>query len=94
MLVGFDDKSATAISTIAYCSGENDDEVLLFQGRTQGTIVEPRGPRHHEFDPCFQPNGFQKTYAELSKETKSCICHRYKAIDGLKHYFMNANGFA
>ncbi|XP_055295769.1 inosine triphosphate pyrophosphatase [Sitodiplosis mosellana] len=93
MLVGFEDKSATVICTLAYSSGENE-EVLLFQGKTEGTIVDPRGPRHHGFDACFQPNGFQKTYAELSKETKNSISHRFKAVDALKHYFMNANGIA
>lgn len=93
MLAGFDDKTATAVCTFAYSSGENDD-VLLFQGKTEGKIVEPRGPRDFGWDPCFQPNGFPQTYAELSKETKNSISHRFKAVDSLKNYFMNSNGVA
>lgn len=53
MLAGFEDKSATAVCTFAYSSGEND-EVLLFQGKTEGQIVDPRGPRDFGLDPCFQ----------------------------------------
>ncbi|XP_055307769.1 inosine triphosphate pyrophosphatase-like [Sitodiplosis mosellana] len=90
MLSGFEDKSATAVCTFAYTSGEND-AVLLFQGKTEGQIVDPRGPRDFGWDPCFQPNGFQKTYAELPKETKNSISHRFKAVDALKHYFMTKN---
>lgn len=89
MLAGFDDKSATAVCTFAYSNGEND-EVLLFQGRTEGTIVHPRGPRDFGWDPCFQPNGFDKTYAELPKEVKNTISHRYKAVDALRDHFVNS----
>lgn len=93
MLAGFENKSATAICTFAYSSGE-DDEVLLFQGKTEGQIVDPRGPRDFGWDPCFQPNGFPKTYAELDKQVKNSISHRFKAVDALKNHFMNSNGVA
>lgn len=93
MLAGFENKSASAVCTFAYTSGEND-EVKLFQGKTEGTIVDPRGPRDFGWDPCFQPNGFQQTYAELPKDVKNSISHRFKAVDAMKNYFMNANGAA
>lgn len=88
MLHGWEDKSAEAICTFAYCAGEPKDPVLLFQGRTQGTIVSPRGPRDFGWDPCFQPLGGDKTYAELPKEMKNQISHRSKAVEKLKEYFM------
>lgn len=93
MLAGFEDKSATAVCTFAYTTGAND-EVLLFQGKTEGKIVEPCGPRDFGWDPIFMPNGFSKTYAELTKETKNSISHRFKAVDVLKNHFMNSNGVA
>ena len=43
MLSGFEDKSAYALCIFAY--GEHGKEVKLFTGRTNGRIVEPRGPR-------------------------------------------------
>lgn len=43
MLVGFEDKSAQAVCTFAYCEGPGH-EPIIFQGRTSGKIVPARGP--------------------------------------------------
>jgi inosine triphosphate pyrophosphatase len=32
------------------------------------------------------PKNFEQTYAEMSKETKNSISHRFKAIDALREY--------
>jgi len=40
-------------------------EPILFVGRTPGSIVEPRGSRDFGWDPVFEPEGYDKTYAEL-----------------------------
>ena len=84
MLAGFEDKSAYALCIFAY--GEPGKEVQLFTGRTDGKIVDPRGPRTFGWDACFEPDNFDQTYAELSKETKNTISHRYKAIDAFRKY--------
>lgn len=42
MLAGFEDKSAQAVCTFAYCAGPGHEPVL-FQGRTDGKLVESRG---------------------------------------------------
>lgn len=88
MLHGWEDKTAEAVCIFAYCGGEPEDPVILFEGKVQGTIVSPRGPRSFGWDPCFQPLGSDKTYAELPKETKNKISHRGKALEALKDYFM------
>ncbi|KAK9869438.1 hypothetical protein WA026_003193 [Henosepilachna vigintioctopunctata] len=88
LLAGFEDKSAQAICTFAYHSGVKDEEVVLFKGITNGDIVEPRGVRDFGWDPCFQPNGYNQTYAEMSKEEKNKISHRFKALDLLREYFI------
>lgn len=88
MLAGFEDKTAYALCTLAYSSGEKDSEVILFRGRTDGQIVEPRGPQDFGWDPCFQPDGFKETYAEMPKETKNSISHRGKAVESLKSHFL------
>eukprot|EP00794_Sanderia_malayensis_P016014 gene16014-17631_t len=86
LLSGWDDKSAYALCTFAFCSGDSDD-VLLFRGKTMGKIVEPRGPRNFGWDPCFQPDGFEETYAELDKDIKNSISHRGRALAAFKAYF-------
>lgn len=89
LLTGWADKSAEAVCTFAYCDGDCEDlDVILFQGRTKGTIVPPRGKRDFGWDCCFQPEGYKETYAEMSKECKNTISHRYKALEKVKLHFV------
>ncbi|KAF9226816.1 Maf/Ham1 [Gyrodon lividus] len=85
LLVGFPTKDAYALCTFAYSAGPGT-EPLLFEGRTDGTIVPARGPPTFGWDAVFQPQGFDKTYAEMTKEEKNVISHRYRALDKLKAY--------
>lgn len=87
LLTGWEDKSAYALCTFAYSTGKLEDPVILFRGKTMGKIVEPRGPRNFGWDPCFQPDGFEQTYAEMPSEIKNSISHRGKALKSLKEYF-------
>ncbi|KAJ3282722.1 nucleoside triphosphate pyrophosphohydrolase ham1 [Borealophlyctis nickersoniae] len=92
MLAGFEDKSATAICTFAYCAGPGK-EVVLFEGRTEGKIVPARGPKDFGWDPIFQPDGFEQTYAEMPKATKNTISHRFKALEKLKAFMADESNF-
>jgi len=87
LLTGWEDKSAYALCTFAFSSGNPDDKIKLFHGRTNGSIVEPRGPRDFGWDPCFEPDGFKETYAEMSKECKNDISHRGRALQEMQKYF-------
>jgi inosine triphosphate pyrophosphatase len=69
-----------------YSYGEPGKEIKLFTGKTNGQIVDPRGPRTFGWDACFQPDNFEQTYAEMPKEIKNTISHRYKAIELLRKY--------
>ena len=57
-------------------------EVLrTFAGAVEGTIVgAPRGSAGFGYDPVFQPNGFEQTFAELNPVEKNRISHRARAI--------------
>uniref|UniRef100_A0AAQ5ZJR8 Inosine triphosphate pyrophosphatase n=1 Tax=Amphiprion ocellaris TaxID=80972 RepID=A0AAQ5ZJR8_AMPOC len=90
LLAGFEDKSAWALCTFAFSAGK-DEPVELFRGKTEGRIVEPRGPRDFGWDPCFQPDGYDKTYAELPKEVKNTISHRYRALAAMSEHFSQTN---
>ena len=91
MVEPFEDKTAYAMCIIAYMSPELK-EPKLFIGKTPGRIVQPRGSRDFGWDPVFQPQGFKLTYAELDKETKNTISHRYRAIEEMRKYFNSENG--
>ncbi|XP_022919053.1 inosine triphosphate pyrophosphatase [Onthophagus taurus] len=88
LLAGYEDKSAEAVCTFAFHPGGENDEVMLFQGRTKGEIVDPRGPRDFGWDPCFLPVGYNVTYAEMPKSEKNKISHRYRALKELQDYLL------
>lgn len=87
MLYKFEDKGARAVCTFGYCEGP-ESEVKLFQGVTDGRIVESRGPTNFGWDSIFEPEGFNETYAELDKEVKNSISHRFRALDKLREYLL------
>ena len=87
MLYKFEDKSAKAICTFGYCEGPGK-EVKLFQGITHAQIVQSRGHHHFGWDSIFEPEGFDQTYAEMSKALKNTISHRYRALDKLREYLL------
>jgi inosine triphosphate pyrophosphatase len=85
MLSGFADKSGYALCTIGYA--EKPGEVKLFHGKTDGMIVDPRGGNGFGWDQCFLPIGYEKTYAEMTRDDKNQISHRHKAVLKLRSYF-------
>ena len=57
---------------------------LQFEGIIEGAILdEPKGNKGFGYDPVFIPNGYQKTFAELSSNEKNKISHRANAIKKL-----------
>jgi inosine triphosphate pyrophosphatase len=60
LLSGFSTTSAYALCTFAYCAGPGS-EPLLFEGRTNGKIVPPRGKQRFGWDPVFEVAGTGKT---------------------------------
>ncbi|XP_020517939.1 inosine triphosphate pyrophosphatase isoform X2 [Amborella trichopoda] len=80
LLKAYDDKSAHALCIFSLALGPNTDPVTFF-GKTEGKIVPARGPPDFGWDPIFQPDGYEQTYAEMLKEEKNRISHRSKALD-------------
>lgn len=61
-----------------------------FEGTVEGTILETRkGTAGFGYDPVFQPNGYDKTFAEMPLEEKAPISHRGKAVKGLIEFLKN-----
>ena len=58
-----------------------------FEGIVNGSIIrERRGGEGFGYDPIFQPEGYDKTFAELGSEIKNHISHRARAVEKLAHY--------
>lgn len=85
MLSGFEDKTAQAECRIGFCTREP----LVFVGRCSGVIVPPRGDSGFGWDPIFQPDGKETTFAEMREDEKNEISHRSKALLSFREYLEN-----
>jgi len=58
-----------------------DDTEHVFEGVLPGQVVWPmRGEGGHGYDPVFQPDGFEITFAEMESGQKNLISHRAQAF--------------
>jgi inosine triphosphate pyrophosphatase len=64
MVEPFEDKTAYALCILAYKSAEIETP-KLFTGKVNGRIVSPRGTDDCGWFSIFQPEGHEKTFAEL-----------------------------
>ena len=61
-----------------------------FEGIVEGKILrEKRGDSGFGYDPVFQPEGFEKTFAEMELEDKNKISHRGRAVEKLVNYLQS-----
>ena len=61
--------------------------LATFEGAVKGQILpEERGRDGFGYDPLFQPDGFEQSFAELSSEEKNAISHRAKAAAKLRTF--------
>jgi non-canonical purine NTP pyrophosphatase (RdgB/HAM1 family) len=83
-----EDRSAYAETAICVYDGR---EFRVFSGRVDGTITpSPRGSGNFGWDPIFQPEGHDRTFAEMSADEKNAISMRAKAFAELKEYLEGA----
>lgn len=58
-----------------------EQEVRFFEGRVDGRIIENRrGNNGFGFDPVFVPDGYDRTFAEMTADEKTQISHRGRAV--------------
>lgn len=85
LLTGFPTNAAWALCTFAYSAGPTS-EPILFEGRTDGRVVPPRGSTSFGWDRVFEAENTGQTYGEMSAEAKNKISHRYRALQKLQAY--------
>jgi len=67
-----------------------DGSVNTFIGYAKGCIArEPHGRQGFGYDPVFIPEGYQKTFAEMSGEEKDKLSHRGKSLEKLALFLHN-----
>jgi len=67
-----------------------DGKEYYFEGEIKGQIIDsPRGEAGFGYDPVFQPDGYELTFAELGDDIKNKISHRAIAVEKLKDFLLN-----
>ncbi len=70
-----------SVITMVYPDGTQ----LAARGECEGHIIDaPVGENGFGYDPLFVPDGYQRTFAQLSAEEKNQISHRAKALKQLE----------
>ena len=79
-LADTEDRSASFVCVLAL--GWPDGYTETFEGRVSGTIIWPmRGDKGFGYDPVFQADGYDVTFAEMEPDEKHAISHRARAFD-------------
>jgi len=82
---GTQSASFVAVLALVYPDGQEE----IFEGRVNGKIVWPmRGDLGHGYDPIFQPDGYDITFAEMQVAEKNAISHRARAVEKFKEYLI------
>lgn len=69
-------------------------EHYLFEGVVEGAITEtPKGSGGFGYDPVFIPDGFTKTFAEMTLAEKIAISHRAIAVKKLVNFLTHNSKF-
>ena len=84
-MTGKENRNARFRTIIAYID-ENAQE-HIFEGEIRGKIIENMaGENGFGYDPIFVPEGYDKTFAQLSSEIKNTISHRARAMEKFLSY--------
>ncbi|MHA1882283.1 MAG: RdgB/HAM1 family non-canonical purine NTP pyrophosphatase [Candidatus Thorarchaeota archaeon] len=82
------DRTARFVIAAGYADAEQSQ---TFLGEMHGTIAMAHaGTGGFGYDPIFIPEGYSKTYAELSFEEKIAISHRTKAFRAFLEWYTKA----
>lgn len=67
-----------------------DGKEYLFEGKVKGSIItEERGDAGFGYDPVFQPDGYDQTFAQLGSGVKNSVSHRALATKALCEFLKN-----
>ena len=72
---------------ICPCGCTSIKQIHQFEGIVEGQIIrERRGVEGFGYDPIFQPDGYDQTFAELGMDIKNHISHRAGAVAKLAEF--------
>ncbi len=85
MLVGVENRRAIAKTAVGFFDGNKSH---VFVGEIEGMISKTvRGSGGFGWDPIFIPDGFDKSFAEMTSEEKNAVSMRRHALEKMKASF-------
>lgn len=76
------DRRARFVCWLCWC---HSTEIKHFQGHCNGHILlQPRGDQGFGYDPVFEPEGYHRSFGEMTHEEKKALSHRGEAIKHLQ----------
>ena len=86
-LQGVENRAAQFRTAVALIMGGKE---YLFEGIVRGQIAaEQHGEGGFGYDPLFVPEGYDRTFAQMSAEEKNAISHRGRAVRKLAEFLQN-----
>ena len=79
ILIGYEDKTATALCTLAFCPYPHADPIV-FTGRSKGRIIAPIEGQGFGWDTIFVPDGETEPFSQMDTEKKCQLSHRSRAV--------------
>jgi XTP/dITP diphosphohydrolase len=69
-------------------------DVKTFFGYVKGRIgTEPVGEKGFGYDPVFYPEGYDRTFAQMTEDEKNAVSHRAMALRELQKYMLEKRGY-
>ncbi|MFH1392129.1 MAG: non-canonical purine NTP pyrophosphatase [bacterium] len=78
----YENEPAEAVCVIGLSDGK------IFKGIIKGKIVTSKGKHGFGWDPIFQPEGYNKTFAQMTPEEKNNLSMRKIALEKLRKYLL------
>ncbi len=81
---GLDDRAAKFRTVVALIM---DGTTHIFEGEVKGVILKQKTGTHgFGYDPIFSPNGYSKSFAQMTMEEKNTVSHRARAVAKLVEF--------
>lgn len=92
VLKGIPEEQRRARFVCVLCYLDAEGVPHYFEGYCEGRIIEaPKGTEGFGYDPIFQPDGYDRTFAELSAAEKNSISHRNRALLAFQKFLITRN---
>ena len=83
-------KNDKAFFITVICLSTKKNHHIVFEGKINGRIsIKPKGLNGFGYDPIFIPEGYEKTFAEMTPKEKNKISHRKIALTKMESFLFN-----